>query len=262
MAEILGARGGRRRFLARLGPEAGDPLDELLTVSLAYERRHEPSLQGFLHWLRTGDIEVKRDFDLGQRDEVRIMTVHGAKGLQAPIVFVPDTMAVPPGPAPALLWTADGLPLWRAHAGCGADLLDRARAAAQQKKAEEYRRLLYVAMTRAEDRLYMCGWRGPKTPPQGSWYELIEAGLAAAPGVAAFDFAAPIADGWRGRGLRLVTPRPRAGGRPARRRGPARAARHAGLVSLASQARAEPAAALGAVAARARGAGAALALGR
>ncbi|MGH7088774.1 MAG: double-strand break repair helicase AddA, partial [Stellaceae bacterium] len=83
IAEILGARGGRRQFLARLGPEAEDPLDELMAAALAYERRHGPSLQGFLHWLAVGDIEVKRDLDERGRDEVLIMTAHGAKGLEA-----------------------------------------------------------------------------------------------------------------------------------------------------------------------------------
>ncbi|HUB94839.1 MAG TPA: UvrD-helicase domain-containing protein, partial [Stellaceae bacterium] len=205
IAEILGARGGRRRFVARLGPEAADPLDELLAAALAYERRHGTSLQGFLHWLGTSDIEVKRDFDVSPRDEVRIMTVHGAKGLQAPVVFLPDTMAVPLAPTPSLVWTEDGLPLWRAHPGCGAPALDRASALAAQERAREYRRLLYVAMTRAEDRLYVCGWHGKRAPPADSWYELVSAGLAAAPGVEPFPFAAPIADRWEGTGLRLVT---------------------------------------------------------
>ncbi len=160
-------------------------------------------MQGFLHWLGTGDIEVKRDFDLRGRDELRVMTVHGAKGLQAPIVFLPDTMGGPPPQAPPVLWTEDGLPLWRAHDGCGGAVLDGARALAQQKKAEEYRRLLYVAMTRAEDRLYVCGWHGKRAPPPDCWY-----GLVARPAWrrrrparrGSFAFAAPIADGWEGQG--------------------------------------------------------------
>jgi ATP-dependent helicase/nuclease subunit A len=118
-ADVLGARDGRRAILARLGPEAADPLDEFLSMALVYERTHGPSLQGFLHWLATGEAEVKRDLDQRGRDEVRILTVHGAKGLQAPVVFLPDTMQVP-RQSPRLLWTEDGLPLWRAHDGCAA----------------------------------------------------------------------------------------------------------------------------------------------
>ncbi len=94
-AEILGAEGGRRALLHRLGPEAEDPVEEFLGLALAYEREHVPSLQGFLRWLIAAATEVKRDFAARPRDEVRILTVHGAKGLEAPVVFLPDTMAVP-----------------------------------------------------------------------------------------------------------------------------------------------------------------------
>jgi ATP-dependent helicase/nuclease subunit A len=204
IAEILGARGGRRSFLARLGPDAADPLDEFLAAALAFERRHEPSLQGFLQWLRAGDIEVKRDLDQRGRAEVRILTVHGAKGLEAPIVFLPDTAQVP-AKQQHLFWTDDGLPLWAAG-GCSAPVLEAARAAAARLRDEEYRRLLYVAMTRAADRLYVCGWRTRNATPQGTWHELVAAGLGNLPGVERFRFEAPIADGWSGEGLRLVTP--------------------------------------------------------
>ena len=87
-AELLGAGGARRRFLARLGTEANDALDEFLNLALDYERRETPSLQGFLAWLRQARAEVKRDMEIA-RDEVRVMTVHGAKGLEAPIVILP-----------------------------------------------------------------------------------------------------------------------------------------------------------------------------
>ncbi len=106
---------------ARLGPECEDALDELLAAALAYERRHGPSLQGFLHWLAAGEIDVKRDLDERGRDEVRIMTVHGAKGLEAPIVFLADTLGMPTQPLP-LVWSEAGLPLWKAlFPACGAD---------------------------------------------------------------------------------------------------------------------------------------------
>ena len=106
-------RAGGARCCERLGPEAADPIEEFLALALAYEREHVPSLQGFLHWLVAGDIEVKRDFGERQRDEVRILTVHGAKGLEAPVVFLPDTMQLPDRPD-ALLWSEAraALPLW------------------------------------------------------------------------------------------------------------------------------------------------------
>ncbi len=99
-ALLLGEGGARRRILARLGPEANDALDEFLNLALEYERRETPSLQGFLTWLRDARAEVKRDMEIA-RDEVRVMTVHGAKGLEAPVVILADTMTPPAGPAAA-----------------------------------------------------------------------------------------------------------------------------------------------------------------
>src|SRR5690606_14101184 len=94
-AHVL-AEMGRERLLARLGPDAADPIDELLSLALEFERRHAPSLEAFVHWVERGAAEIKRDMDQG-RDEVRVMTVHGAKGLEADIVFMPDTCAAPGG---------------------------------------------------------------------------------------------------------------------------------------------------------------------
>ena len=90
----------RKRFVARLGLEANDVLDEFLNLALAYESRETPSLQGFVAWLRTASAEIKRDMEM-VRDEVRVMTVHGAKGLEAPIVILADTTTEPQGPAAA-----------------------------------------------------------------------------------------------------------------------------------------------------------------
>ena len=110
---ILGVERGRKRFLARLGHEAEDALDEFLNLALEYERRETPSLQGFVEWLRTARTDVKRDMEI-TRDEVRVMTVHGAKGLEAPIVVLADTTTEPAGPPqrqPRLITlAADGAP--------------------------------------------------------------------------------------------------------------------------------------------------------
>ena len=93
-----GRSGGRRRIFARLGLEAADALEEFLELALDYERREPPSLQGFVAWLRAADAVVKRDMEI-ERDEVRVMTVHGAKGLEAPVVILADTTTPPAGPA-------------------------------------------------------------------------------------------------------------------------------------------------------------------
>ncbi|HKT20007.1 MAG TPA: double-strand break repair helicase AddA, partial [Stellaceae bacterium] len=206
-AEILSARQGRKAVLSRLGSEAGDPLDEFLSAALAYERMHGVSLQGFLHWLSAGSAEIKRDLDQAGRDEVRVLTVHGAKGLEAPIVFLPDTMQVPQHAQPAL-WSERGLPLWLVSRDALPHAAQAAREKAKLLREQEYRRLLYVAMTRASDRLYVCGWRGNRTAPAGNWYEMVSAGMKAAGAEPfAFDEEALLGDaGWTGEGLRLTTP--------------------------------------------------------
>ena len=101
-ARLLGPGGGRRRFLSRLGFEANDALDEFLNLALDYEKRETPSLQGFVAWLRAARAEVKRDMELA-RDEVRVMTVHGAKGLEAHTVILADTTTPPAGHHPPRL---------------------------------------------------------------------------------------------------------------------------------------------------------------
>ena len=170
-AQLLN-RGGRAAILSRLGPDAADPLDEFLSLALTYERTNIPSLQGFLHWMATGRAEVKRDLEQAG-GAVRVMTVHGAKGLQAPIVILPDTMQVPVG-SPHLLWPEDDdIVLWAPRAEDRDDAAAAAYERARQLQAEEYRRLLYVAMTRARDRLYICGWETARGASDGCWYHLV-----------------------------------------------------------------------------------------
>ena len=179
-ADLLGPRGGRKRLVARLGRDANDPIDEFLALALQYERSHAPSLQSFLHWLASGRVEVKRDLEHGVRDEVRILTVHGAKGLQAPIVFLPDTTNVPNKSDP-ILWRGDDVMLWPPRRDAEDPISQGLRNDAKARAARERRRLLYVAMTRAEDRLYVCGWRGRNEPPEECWYNTI---AGAMPGIA------------------------------------------------------------------------------
>ena len=186
-AWLLGGDGGRARILKRLGHEATDALDEFLELALSYERKAPASLQGFMAWLRAADTEVKRDMEI-KRDEVRVMTVHGAKGLEAPVVFLVDTTTSPSDtqrlrlihlPQGNAAPNAHGVTVW---AGRKAD--DPAGVAVARQKMlddteDEYRRLLYVAMTRAADRLIiggcMPGNRNAIRPL--SWYDLIDKGL-------------------------------------------------------------------------------------
>ena len=176
LTEILGAHGGQARLLRRLGAEAMDPIGELLAASLTHAAAHPPSLQGFVHWLRRTAATVKRESD-SSGGMVRIMTVHGAKGLQAPLVILPDTTFKPKG-AHRLLW-ANGVPLWSPgkHATC--QEFEELHAAENARALQEERRLLYVALTRAEDRLVVCGKQhGTKPEPApDSWYAMVAAGM-------------------------------------------------------------------------------------
>jgi len=179
-AHVLGNRGGRLKLVRRLGWEAEDAIDEFMALTLTYERGHPPSLQGFLHWLESGAVEIKRDLEQGDHDAVRIMTVHGSKGLQAPIVFLPDTLQSP-SQTPRLLWLGERGEeslAWLPRSDLAEPECAAAIDATKRARDQEYRRLLYVAMTRAEDRLYVCGWRTRRAEPADCWYNLIRAAVA------------------------------------------------------------------------------------
>jgi len=180
-AVLSGAAGGRARALARLGEAERLALDELLAAALAYEADHAPSLQGFLAWIEAGDAELKRDPD-GPGDAVRIMTVHGAKGLQAPLVILADA-ALPPQAERAkhVIVPVDGVPVPIFHGGAVGKLgvVGEACEAAQALTDAEQMRLLYVALTRAEDMLFVGGalHKRKEDAPDTSWYAIIGAAL-------------------------------------------------------------------------------------
>jgi len=161
------------RIYARLGEEARDPVEEFLSRALAHEREGAPSLARFITALAADDGQIKREMEAG-RGEVRVMTVHGAKGLEAPIVFLPDTTQTPknrsgglyPHPQAGLIWAPDSSVPPR----LAASMKERA----ELDQDSEYHRLLYVALTRARDRLVVCGHRhgrGTGDVTAGSWYD-------------------------------------------------------------------------------------------
>jgi ATP-dependent helicase/nuclease subunit A len=180
-AHVLGALKGRARILSRLGTEAADPLDEFLNLALTYEQREAASLQGFLNWIRAAQSEVKRDMEMA-RDEVRVMTVHGAKGLEAKnVILIDHTTTRPEGAHPPRLLTVpiDGGPpgstalVWAAAQAKDAGPMGDARTKALDAARDEYRRLLYVGLTRAADRLLVCGAKGVNRAPKGCWHDLV-----------------------------------------------------------------------------------------
>ena len=168
---------GKRAMLARLGQDIEDPIDEFLGQTLRYEQDHIATLQNFLISHQSNTSALKRELE-ESGNHVRIMTVHGAKGLQAPIVFLPDTTRTHSSrKSPRLLWpdkTGMELPLWTPRAAIAPHIYQDAAEKIEQYLDEEYRRLLYVAMTRAEDRLYIAGSKGAKEPIDDSWYNYID----------------------------------------------------------------------------------------
>ena len=174
----------REKMIARLGPEAGDAIDEFLNMAIHYDDLAPPSLQGFINWIKKTELEIKRDMEQG-RNEVRVMTVHGAKGLEAPIVFLPDTCSTRSGGVGETLYTAkpqgsgasDQL-IWTIPDLGSLEFVQQARRAKSDKERDEYYRLLYVAMTRARDELYICGYESSKGKDTGCWYDVVRDGLA------------------------------------------------------------------------------------
>ncbi|MFT7594478.1 MAG: ATP-dependent helicase/nuclease subunit A, partial [Paracoccaceae bacterium] len=167
---ILTRHDGRRNLLGRLGPEAEDGIDALLSQALAYERSEIPSLTGFLVWMETDDLEIKRQMG-SAGNMVRVMTVHGAKGLESPIVILPDT-GPRRAPAPGEIMMAGDVALWRTNADQMPDALVMARDEARAKQLNERLRLLYVALTRAEKWLIVAA-AGDLAKDGDSWYQMV-----------------------------------------------------------------------------------------
>lgn len=169
---------GRRAIAARLGPDAEDPVDELLNVAENFSAHQSQALQTFLQALLASDLEIKRELEQAM-GRVRITTVHASKGLEAPVVILPDTVYAPArAKLPKIMWDEISGVAFYVSREPSVPLLARLRGGLRQKQMEEYRRLLYVALTRAADRLYICGYKGEKADAfEESWYSLVCAAL-------------------------------------------------------------------------------------
>ncbi len=200
-----GAPNGRQALMRRLGPAAALPIEAFLAQALAYERSHPPSMQGFLHWLRADSDAIKRDAQ-ETRNEVRVLTVHGSKGLEAPIVFLADATYQKTLQKERLLWRDDGLPLWKVSEKERDPASRQVYEAEESRQHAEHRRLLYVAMTRAEERLIVTGCArrkketAEKEDRRPSWYDMIINGLGRLPSARSEPLSLPLGqkgEGWR-----------------------------------------------------------------
>jgi ATP-dependent helicase/nuclease subunit A len=184
-ARLLGEEGGRRAMLRRLGPEASDAIEEFLSQALSFERRRAPSLLAFLAEFEDADVSIKRDMEESSA-AVRVMTVHAAKGLEAPIVFLPDTCSAG-GRDDSALFSIEGargkdpsFVVWSPRKAEDPGPVAKAREARREAARGEHRRLLYVAMTRAAERLIIAGYHGVRGAAEDCWRDMIMAGLAEA----------------------------------------------------------------------------------
>lgn len=173
---MLTRHDGRRRLIARLGPEAEDGVDAFLAQALSYEQAEIPSLTGFLTWLERDEVELKRELDSAS-PMLRVMTVHGAKGLESPIVILPDTADQRPNDTTEIVDVA-GRAVWKALAGQNPEPVQEALNARTARREQEDARLLYVAMTRAESWLIVAS-SGKVDKPE-SWYQRVADGVRAA----------------------------------------------------------------------------------
>ena len=175
-AFVLNKLKGREKFVSRIGFEVEDGLDEFMNLCLDFEREHTPSLQIFIDWIEKDEVEIKRELEQSDADALRIMTVHGSKGLQAPIVILPDTVRVKSIKNEAGL-LFDDVMFYPLSSSDYEKNCKRIKEKEKELSLEEYRRLLYVALTRAEERLCICGYKLKNKPSEESWYELCRKNL-------------------------------------------------------------------------------------
>lgn len=176
---VLIRHDGRRKLIARLGKEAEDGIDALLHQARTYETAETPSLTGFIAWLEAQEIELKRVLDENS-NLVRVMTAHGSKGLEAPIVILPDTLKDVKETRDEIVALGTGETIWKGPKEQRSDMLKQTLIQRKQADLEEDRRLLYVAMTRAEKWLVVCG-AGQDKPEGDTWYHLVRRGLETLP---------------------------------------------------------------------------------
>lgn len=170
---VLDVFEGRKKFFSRLGRQAKDAIDEFMNLTLVFEANHVANLQNFVAWMGSFKTEVKRELEQSEEDAVRIMTVHGSKGLQAPVVILPDTLREPYLRRQRGALFEENMVYFPLSADDYNQNCENVYALEVEKNYDEYRRLLYVALTRAEDRLYIASY-GKQKESVKNWFYLCQ----------------------------------------------------------------------------------------
>ncbi len=159
----------RKVLVESNGFDSNDVINELIYLSSNYANNIDSSLQSFVYWFENNKIEIKRNLESSSK--IKIMTVHASKGLQAPIVILCDTSSVPTN-SNKFIWDENQV-FSTTQSANSPEFFKALKEKEQQKDLQEYIRLLYVAMTRAEDHLVICGYQSSSKLPQNCWYELV-----------------------------------------------------------------------------------------
>ncbi len=174
---ILGKLEGRKNFVSRIGLEVEDVLDEFLNLTIVFEQSNTPTLENFISWIVKDEVIIQKEMEQGASNTVKIMTVHGSKGLQAPIVILADTTKTKNKSLKSELLWDDDIAYFPTSSSNYESNCKRVKGLNNEAALDEYRRLLYVALTRAEDRLYIAGYTKQKNIDENSWYSLMKDNL-------------------------------------------------------------------------------------
>lgn len=175
---ILAKMCARKNFISRMGIEVDDILDEFLNLTLVFEQNHTPTLEAFIAWIVQDEVVIKKEMEQGENDTVKIMTVHGSKGLQSPIVILADSAKSKNMTRKSEFLWDEGLMYFPTSSACYDEVCNNIKNKDITSSFEEYHRLLYVALTRAEDRLYIAGFTKDADADDASWYRLLKDNIA------------------------------------------------------------------------------------
>jgi ATP-dependent helicase/nuclease subunit A len=167
--KVLEIYDGKKKFISRLGLQVTDILEEFLRQAEKFEKDANISLQSFVIWIERNTFDTKNQ--TSSLNTIQIMTVHSAKGLQAPVVILADPMDIPENNE--LLYWLDDIPVWPAKQSLLNQECTLLKQQYLKQQLDEYYRLLYVALTRAEDELIICGYEKLSVLSSNSWYQLL-----------------------------------------------------------------------------------------